>query len=250
MKLSIIVPAHNEEARIARMLEAYLPYFTEHYAADVEIVVVLNACTDGTERVISEFVPKFPCLRWIEESRPGKGQALMTGFAAAEGELVGFTDADGSTPPQAFQDLVDRIGDAGCIIASRWRDDSIVSPRQPLDRRIASRCFNFMVRILFGLRLTDTQCGAKLIRREPLRAVLPCLGLTRWAFDVDLLFQLRRQGHRTIETATEWHDVAGSKIDVLHSSIDMFCALTRLRLLYSPFKGIVTVYNKLRKIRT
>lgn len=245
MRLSIVIPAHNEEQRIVPMLESYLPFFAARYGESVEFLVVINGSTDRTEEVVAGFAARFPCLRLLVEPEPvGKGGALMMGFREACGELVGFVDADGATPPEAFQHLVDKIGDDGAIIASRWAKGSQVSPRQPLDRRIASRLFNLMTRILFGLRLTDTQCGAKLMRREAIAAILPHLGITRWAFDVDLLFQLRRGGFRIREVPTVWHDVEGSKIQVGKASTEMMMALARLRLVYSPFRWIVDLYGK------
>ena len=226
------------------MLEAYLPYFSTRYGDTVEFLVVVNGTTDNTAEVVAGFATRYPTLRAILEPNPvGKGGALMVGFREAAGDHIGFVDADGSTPPEAFQELMDKIGDAGCIIASRWAHGAQVSPRQSFDRRIASRLFNFMTRILFGLRLTDTQCGAKLMRREAVLAILPHLGITRWAFDVDLLFQLRRAGFKIIEIPTVWHDVEGSKIQVGKASTEMMMALARLRLIYSPFSWVVKLYG-------
>ena len=245
MRLSIVVPAHNEEKRIGPMLEAYLPFFSNRYGNEVEFSVVINGSTDGTDEIVAGFAKRYPQVRAIIEPNPiGKGGALILGFREAQGALVGFVDADGSTPPEAFQDLVDKIGAAGGIIASRWTKGSQVSPRQPIDRRLASRVFNLMTRVLFGLRLTDTQCGAKLMRREAVQAILPHLGITQWAFDVDLLFQLRRAGYAIREIPTTWRDVEGSKVQVGKASTEMMLALTRLRLLYSPFKWVVSLYDR------
>jgi glycosyltransferase involved in cell wall biosynthesis len=245
VKLSIVVPAHNEEDRIRPMLDAYTVYFADRYGQDFEIIVVVNASTDATPSVVESYRRDHPQVNLIVEPRQvGKGGAVTLGFQAARGELVGFVDADGSTPPAAYQDLVDHIEDAGIIIASRWRPDSDVSPRQPLARRIASRIFNGMVRVLFKLPLTDTQCGAKLMSRTALREVMPRMGLTRWAFDVDLLFQMRLAGYRIIERPTTWHDVAGSKLNVPRASSEMFIALCRLRMIHSPLRWVVTLYDR------
>lgn len=245
MKLSIIVPACNEEKRIGRMLDAYLPFFAEKYGNDVEFLVVVNGSTDDTDKLVQSYVSDYPQLKCIvDPARIGKGGAVIRGFNEAKGNLLGFSDADGSTPPKAFQDLVDNIGNSDAIIASRWRKDSIVSPKQPLLRRTASRVFNILTRVMFGLKLTDTQCGAKLFRRESVCNLLSSLGITRWAFDVDLLFQLRRAGSSISEIPTEWHDVPGSKVQVASVSAEMTAALARLRLIYSPFKWVVTLYDK------
>lgn len=227
------------------MLETYLPFFSERYGSQVEFLVVINGSTDKTDQVVASFAARYSCVRAILEPDPiGKGGALMVGFRQAQGAAIGFVDADGATPPEAFQELVENIGSAGGIIASRWAKGSKVSPRQPLDRRVASRVFNLMTRVLFGLRLTDTQCGAKLMTREAVQAILPHLGITQWAFDVDLLFQLRRAGYAIKEIPTTWHDVEGSKIQVGKASTEMMLALARLRLIYSPFKWVVDFYNR------
>jgi len=246
MNLSLIIPAHNEEARIGPMLDAYLPFFTQRYGDDTEFIVVVNGSTDDTAGVVGEYGERFSQLRCIVEPQAiGKGGALILGFQEARGDLVGFVDADGSTPPAAFQNLIDVIGDADVAVASRWCRGAIVSPPQPLTRRIASRVFNVLTRLLFGLRLTDTQCGAKVMKRDALAPVLDKLGITRWAFDVDLLFQMQRAGRKIVEVPTEWHDIAGSKIDILPASTEMAVALVRLRLLYSPLRWIVGLYDKL-----
>lgn len=244
MKLSIVVPAYNEESRIRRMLDAYVPYFAGRYGGDVEVLVVVNGSSDGTAAVVQDYATRAPIVRCLVEPRNvGKGGALIEGFQAARGDWIGFVDADGATPPPAFDDLVLRIGDAAAIIASRWTPGAQVSPPQPLTRRVASRLFNLQVRLFFGMKLSDTQCGAKLMRRDVLMPLIPHFGITRWAFDVDLLYQIHRGGGRIVETPTTWSDVAGSKLQVGRASLQMFLALVRLRLLYSPLKWIVRLYH-------
>ncbi len=244
MQLSLIIPAYNEEVRLGRMLDAYLPYFIGRYGEGVEIIIVVNGSTDRTAAIAAGAAERWRQVRAVIEPQPvGKGGAIMRGLARARGAFIGYVDADGATPPQTFQDLVERIGSAGAIIASRWLPGAEVSPRQPLSRRIASRLFNRLVRILFGFRITDTQCGAKLMSRAAVERVLPRLGITRWAFDVDLLFQLHRAGFEIIETPTVWHDVSGSRVKVVRASLEMIIALTRLRLIYSPLKWLVALYD-------
>ncbi len=246
MKLSIVIPACNEEARIGAMLDAYLPYFANHYGKTVEFLVVVNGTTDQTADVVESYIPRYPGLRCIvEPGRIGKGGAVMKGFAAATGDSIGYVDADGATPPEAFDDLVTHAADAPVVIASRWCRGAVVHPRQPLTRRVISRVFNLLTRGLLGLRLSDTQCGAKVLRRDVVGHLLAAGGVvTQWAFDVDLLLQARHGGFAIIELPTVWHDVRGSKIVVTESSVEMLAALIRLRLYYSPFRWVVDLYNR------
>lgn len=246
MKLSIVIPAHNEEHRLPPMLEAYAEYFAKKYGNEVELIVVPNFCSDRTAEVARGIGLRYPQVKVLEEpKRVGKGGAVMLGAKSAEGDLIGFVDADGATPPEAFDELVQKISLNGCIIASRWMKESEVSPKQPLSRRVASRCFNGMVRLLFGLKLTDTQCGAKLFRREVILPVLHNLGVTNWAFDVDMLFQTRRSGATIREIPTVWHDVAGSKIKIGRTSVHMTVALIRLRMFYSPLRFMIPLLGRL-----
>ncbi|MDD2239090.1 MAG: glycosyltransferase family 2 protein, partial [Kiritimatiellae bacterium] len=246
MKLSIIVPAYNEEDRIGGMLEAYLDHFVPRYQDDVEIIVSVNGSRDRTEAVVREFQTRFPQVQMQVTPEPiGKGGAIMVGGEQARGDLIGFVDADGATPPVAFEDLVDQIGDAGLIIASRRLPGAVIHPRQPWSRRAVSRVFNCLVRTLFKLHITDTQCGAKLMTANAWQAIVPHIGLTKWAFDVDMLFKTRRAGYRIVEIPTTWRDVGGSKLRIGRVSFQMLLAIVRLRLLYSPLSWVVTLYDRL-----
>lgn len=246
MKLSIIVPAYNEQDRIGGMLEDYLAHFVPRYHDDVEIIVSVNGSRDRTEDVVREFQARFAQVQLRVTPEPiGKGGAIMVGGEQARGGLIGFVDADGATPPVAFEDLVNQIGDAGLIIASRRLPGAVVHPRQPWTRRAVSRVFNALVRTLFKLHITDTQCGAKLMTAPAWRAIVPHIGLTKWAFDVDMLFKTRRAGYRIVEIPTTWRDIGGSKLRIGRVSFQMLLAIVRLRLLYSPLSWVVALYDRL-----
>ncbi len=245
MRLTIIIPAHNERKRIRPMLDAFVAHFPPRYGDEVELIVVVNGSSDGTEAVIREYVDRLPQMKMVViPDRIGKGGALLRGLREATGELTGFVDADGATSPEEFQKLVDRIDGHGAAIASRYLPESVVVIRQPLLRRVMSRAFNLATRILFGLRIADTQCGAKLMRREALLRILPRLGVTQWVFDVDLLWQLRREGFTILEVPTEWRDQPGSKVRMARAAPEIFYALLRLRLLYSPLRRLVLWWDE------
>lgn len=244
--LSIIIPACNEQDRIRPTLDAYLRHFEAERGTDLEILVVVNGSTDRTEEIVAGYAAAHPVLRSIViPERIGKGGAVLRGLREARGRLVGFVDADGATPAEEFSRLAGRIGDAGAVIGSRWIPGAVVSRAQPLARRVFSRSFNLLVRLLFGLRIRDTQCGAKLFRRDALDVILPTLGVSHWVFDVDLLYQIQRAGFAIREEPTVWHDVAGSKLRVASTLLDVPYALFRLRLLYSPLRGLVHRWDRL-----
>ncbi len=242
MHLSVVIPAYNEAGRIRPALEAYAQALQEE---DAELLVIVNGSSDRTEHIIrDEFIPRYPFLRMLViPERVGKGGALMRGMREARGAHIAFTDADGSTPPTALLSLDAQLQE-GILIGSRWLPGSRIGRPQPLSRRLASRAFNRLVRLMFSLQVTDTQCGAKVMSREAMEAALPDIGATQWAFDVDLLFHIQRQGYPIREEPTEWNDVSGSKIRIARSSLGMIAALLRLRLICSPFSGLVQCWDR------
>ena len=241
VKLSIVIPAYNEEKRIKKTLEAYCMFFNKKI--DFELQVIVNGCTDNTLNVVSETAKKHPQIKYKDIGKvASKGAAVQAGFNIAQGELIGFVDADLATPPKAFYDLVQNIEGYDGVVASRWMKDSKIDQRQSLTRIIAGRAFNKLVNVFFHLHLKDTQCGAKLFRKEAIKKVNPQLGITRWAFDVDLLYHMKRDSYKIKEIPTEWNEPGGSHLKS-STIIEMFFAILRLRLIYSPLKFVVTMYD-------
>jgi len=231
MKLSIIIPAHNEERRLPKTLEDYGRFFGERFGGEVELIVVVNHCSDATEKVARTAAEAIPQIKVVvEPSWIGKGGAVELGMWQASGELVGFVDADGATAPMAFFQLVENMGDSGCIIGSRWIDGAVVSPRQSLLRRLASRVLNkVVVRGVFGLDIRDSQCGAKLFRQDVLEKVLPDSTEPGWAFDIDLLCRIKRLGYGIREFPIEWHHVPGNITTFMLMSLQMIFSVWRVK---------------------
>ena len=250
MRVSIVVPARNEEKRIPLFLEQYGSYFEQlrlKNALDYEILVVVNNTQDHTAQVVQRYNRTNARIRLIEFKQGGKGFAVMEGFKDAlqrPNNLIGFVDADMATPPAAFESLIARIGGHQGIIASRWRGDSDVT-KQSLLFRFKSFIFNVVVRSLFGFPYRDTQCGAKLFRREAISYIQDKMQITEWAFDIDLLYKLRKGGFSIVETSTIWESKDDSKIKLVKASLEMFFSVVRLRLVYSPFRFLVRAYDSL-----
>ncbi len=138
-------------------------------------------------------------------------------------------DADGSTALDQMTVLFDRLGQADGAIGSRWVPGAVLVVKQNLVRRVQSRLFNLTVKVLFGLEYRDTQCGAKVFRREALEAVYPDLRATGFEFDVELLWRLRQKGFAVEEVSIVWENKDASKV----GGSDVFGMLTgmlRLRL--------------------
>ena len=254
--LLILIPAYNEEARIEPVLREYAQFFKKNYSGRFQLVVVLNGCRDNTLGVVRDVTKDFPDVTYLDFPAPiGKGGALIEGLKlAGNADLIGYVDADGATPPRAFLDLVSKVGPADCVIGSRWLPGAVIHQSQAGNRRFASRVFHFIVQLLFWMNISDTQCGAKVMKRAVVEKIHPTLRIADMAFDINLLYSMKHAGFQILEVPTEWTDKAGSKVVLGRSSLTMFLSVVRVRLIYSPFYKLLRplrpleawVYKKLR----
>ena len=235
--LLLLVPAYNEQNRIEPVLVAFAEYFRDQYHGKFQLVVVLNGCRDDTIGVVRRIGEKFPAVQHLEFAEPiGKGGALIEGLKLAPlADLIGYVDADGATGPKAFHDLVRHHAEADCIIGSRWLPGAILHQSQSGRRRFASRVFHGIVELCFHMRIRDTQCGAKVIHRPAVEKIHSALRIADMAFDINLLYALKRAGFKILEVPTEWTDKIGSKVTLGKTSLVMLLSVIRLRLFYSPF---------------
>ena len=241
--LSIIIPAYNEEKRIGATLEAYGGFFIDKFFKETlhcEILVIINNSTDKTLEIVKEYMKKYKNIGYLNLKPGGKGFALIEGFKIARGDYIGFVDADMSTYPEHFYDLYKNIGSYDGIIASRWLENSIT--KRTFGKYIRSKGFNYLVRTLFLFPYKDTQCGAKIFKKENLMKIIPEMMSMKWAFDVNLLYLMKKNEYLVKEHPTLWVDKAGSKLSP-KVPIQMAAGVIRLRLVYSPFNFLVRFYD-------
>ena len=225
--LSIIIPARNEESRLPRALGQVFA-FLEQQPFRSEVLVVENASADRTLQVVQSFADKFPTLRVLQESRPGKGSAIRRGMMDAHGEYRFVADADFSMPVEEIDRFLPPACDYDIAIASREAPGA-VRYGEPYYRHFTGRVFNFLIRALVLPGLQDTQCGFKCFRAIVAETIFRHQTLTGWSFDVEILLIARRHGYTIREIGIPWHYTAGSKISVLRDSRRMFLDLLTIR---------------------
>jgi len=227
MRLDVVIPAYNEERRIGATLDAYRAGCSDPGTA---FVVALDGCDDATGAVVRRHAEIDPRVRLIEFPKLGKGGVLMEAFRRCSGDLIGFVDADCATPPAEFLRLVEVARQADVAIASRRHPAAVLPVRRPLSRRITSAGFAAGTRRLFGLDVLDTQCGAKVLRREVVERAVPLMSSRDFLFDVDLLLVARALGYRIAEVPTVWIDRAGSHVHPVADARRMVVSSLRLWL--------------------
>jgi glycosyltransferase involved in cell wall biosynthesis len=225
MRLDIVFPAYNEQDRIGRTLDAYRRACPDR---GVRFLVALDSCSDRTADIVRDHGARDGRVKLIEYPRLGKGGVIAATFERSDAELVGFVDADGATPPDEMLRLARTAHHADGAIASRRHPAAVLPARRPLTRQITSAGFAAVVRRVMRLPYADTQCGAKVLRREVVEDVLPRVGTRDLLFDVELLAAAGERGWRIVEVPTVWIDQEGSRVRPVADTRRMGVSLMRL----------------------
>jgi O-antigen/teichoic acid export membrane protein len=237
LELSLVVPCYNAGAGLRQLLKGVRRELEE--TGSYEVIVVSDGSTDETVSIAKEFSAEAVRLLHYPE-RAGKGNALRVGLAQARGRYVAFIDADGDIGPEAIRPFV--------ALMSLYEPDIVLgSKRHPLSevhypplRRVLSWTYHKLARLLFRVKVSDTQTGLKLIRRDVLAAVLPRMLEKRYAFDLELLVVARRLGFkRVFEAPVRIEYQFGSQVNLgaaLHILLDTTAIFYRRYILntYRP----------------
>jgi dolichyl-phosphate beta-glucosyltransferase len=230
-RLSVVIPAYNEAARLGPYLDEVRGYLDTAYPGEYEVLVVDDGSTDDTAGLVRRAAAGWPRLRLIShEVNKGKGAAVRTGVLASTGRRVLFADADGATPiAEEWRLAAALAGGAALAAGSRYVPGPGVSRDRNLRRAVAGAVFAQAARRLVGVAVRDTQCGFKMFDAAAGRALFAAGAETGYLFDVELLALAERYGYAVAEVAINWSERPGSKVRFVRDSLRMFAGLWRLR---------------------
>jgi dolichyl-phosphate beta-glucosyltransferase len=237
IRLSIIIPAYNEDTRLTETLTA-IDSFLNRTSLPGEIIIIDDASQDATSQVVKDFIGLKKNIHLIRnEINVGKGASVKQGMAMAQGDYCLFTDADNSTPIEEVEKFLavmnspDGTGNGiDVAIASRRISGALLAKRQPFYRELSGRIFSLMVRLLAFQGFLDTQCGFKMFTRDAATKIFPLQTLRRFGFDVEVLYVAIRRFHlRVKEIPVTWTDSPNTKVRLFRDSVAMFFDLITIR---------------------
>ena len=241
MRAFVVIPARDEEKRIAKTLGDYSRLPEERKGSRI---VVASESSDGTDDIVREFSKKskgvelLPCRKGT-----GKGGAIIEGFRylLKQGDdfAIGFADADDAVSLSQFMRLLKRLESdkrLDGVIASRYVHGGSIEGRLGLGRALASRAYNLLVRLLFRVGFKDTQCGAKVFKASAVREVIHLMDITGMSFDINLLYEMKLKGYRIEEYGVRYRQMnGGTNIRILRNSPQMLVAALGFRVYKSRY---------------
>ena len=235
-KISILIPAFNEEDKIIPTIKETLNTF-EKIGYEYEIVIIDDGSIDNTYNKVQENLNIFKGRVKIEryKSNIGKGFATKYGFKFVSGDYVLFLDADLDLHPSQITSFLKSMDDykADVVMGSKRHKDSIVD--YPKSRKILSNGYYYLIKILFGLPVKDTQTGFKLFKFEALKNGLSRIIVKRYAFDLELLVVLNKLGYKIVECpiylkpSRTYYNRIGLK-DIYYTLLDTLAIFYRLKI--------------------
>ncbi len=226
-RISVVIPAYNEEWRILPTIGAIATHIS---SLDVpwELIVADDGSTDSTAELVEEL--DLVNLKLLTTpTNGGKGSAVRRGVLAAQGELVLFADADQSTPIEQIESLIARIDEGDdVVVASRAAEGADVANKS-LSRKVFSAGLSMIVRGIFRIPVADTQCGFKLFTAEAADLLFRRQLIDEFSFDLEVLYLAGKLDLKTSEVPVTWIDAPGSKVDAAKVAVEFLRDLAIIR---------------------
>jgi len=229
VSVEVVVPVYNEEEALPQSIPKLCGYLETYFPYRWSVVIADNASTDATLAVAEGLAAHYPYVSVLHLKEKGRGKALKATWLASEADVVAYMDVDLSTNLWSFLPLVAPLatGHSDLSIGSRLLKGAMVT--RQWKREVISRCYNLLVKAMFGNRFSDAQCGFKAIRRGVARDLLPHIEDGEWFFDTELLLLAEERGYRISEVPVDWIEDLASRVDIASTALKDVKGLLRVR---------------------
>jgi glycosyltransferase involved in cell wall biosynthesis len=241
--LSVIVPAYKQQSSIVKDLRR-IKSVLDKLRYKTELICVVDGINEDSTFVnASKLCLSLKNLKVVGyQTNKGKGHAVRYGMAKSKGDIIAFIDSGMDINPNGLSMMIEHFEwyNADIIVGSKRHPVSKVN--YPWQRRIFSFGYQFITRILFGLKIRDTQVGLKCYRREVLEKVLPRLIVKTYAFDIEILAVAHSLGFTRIYEAPVEVNIDFGKNSTLtskklwyfiyHMLMDTLAVYYRLKILH------------------
>lgn len=239
IKLSIVIPAFNEEKNIRLGAIDKVFRYLEKQKDTYEVLFVDDGSTDATPKLLEKISKSFENAKVIYNPHQGKAATVITGMLKAAGKYVLFSDLDQATPISELEKILPWFDEGyDVIIGSRNQNRE----GAPLLRLIMARGFMLLRTLFLGLQgITDTQCGFKAFKKEVAREIFSKLkvygsmhqvngSMVTAGFDIEVIYLAKKLGYKIKEVPVEWHYVETRRVNPIKDSIQGLQDILTIRI--------------------
>lgn len=225
-EVSVIIPVFNDRSSLEVAVPKSLDLLSR-ITNSFELIVAEDGSADGSADFVRQYQVRDSRIHLLHsDERLGRGKALNRAIRDAKGVIVCYYDVDLATDMQHLPELINAIRDGADIsTGSRLLPESDIVRTE--GREIASRGYNFLVRVMLGSRLFDHQCGFKAFNKARIISVLPKIQSNHWFWDTELLVRAQREGYNVREFPVRWRAGKGTTVR-LKDVFEMGTAIIRL----------------------
>lgn len=230
--VEVVVPVYNEETDVARNIPVLREFLSgDSFPYDWKIIIGDNGSTDQTQAVSQDLTAKHPDdVAYYRATAKGKGRVIKECWLRGEADILSFMDVDLSTGLDGFPPLIAAIadGDSDIAVGSRLHQRSKVN--RSLKRRVLTRGYNTLVKLLFFTTFDDAQCGFKAASRDVAQRVLPLVEDTGFFFDTEFLVIAERLGYRVKALPVTWEEDERTSVKMASTIASDLRGLVRVRM--------------------
>jgi len=210
-EVTAIIPVYNDRPSLEIALKSSVETLSG-ITSRFEILVAEDGSTDGSTEFVREYEKKDTRVRLLHsDERQGRGRALNRAIREARGKVVCYYDVDLATDMRHLAPLISAIRNGATIATgSRLLPESDII--RSGDRELASRSYNFLVRLFLGSSLRDHQCGFKAFDRSRILSLLPTVKSNHWFWDTEIIVRTERAGFRVTELPVKWRAGKGTTV--------------------------------------
>ncbi len=228
IKLSLIIPAYNEENIIRDTLEHVIEFLSEKRYG-WEVIVVDDGSSDKTSEIIKPF--RAQGVRLVKHDiNMGKGAAIRTGVKKSKGKFIIFSDADLSVSIKNIDQFLTELKKSEVVIGSRRVLGAQIVIPQPVFRESLGRGYTQLTRLVTGVKLSDFTCGFKGFTRKAAQEIFRKTLIDRWAYDSEILFLAKKLGYKITELPISWKNREDTRVSLGDAIVTSFIDLLKVRV--------------------
>lgn len=221
---SLIIPAFNEENKIAKDISEAFKFFNKS-KIKAEVIISTDGVTDKTNEIVKDLQKEFKDLKLIAvNKRVGKGAAIKKGVKIAKGQYIMFADSGLCVPFKYIKDGLKLLNSGfDLALASRAQKTSQIIQSQPTHRVIGAKVFKYLIKSFYGIpeNINDTQCGFKLFKAKVAKDLFSSLKTKKMMFDLEIILRAKAKRYKMAEFPVEWKNDPDTKLHLFFGTLNI-----------------------------